>query len=189
VSNSQKIQIAQELHDGIAQDLVALGYQLDLLLGNNQSSPSVRIGLRNLRFRVDELITKVRLEIFQLRSQNMNSLAERIEQSGLEICGEKFSAIDFQEVTGSLDQEEELYVIACELLRNSIQHSGASVIEVSLSQNQNLLYLEVKDNGDGGAIMSDSRFGLKGIKEKVASAKGLLRITSDENGTRVQVTL
>lgn len=189
MSKAQQIRLAQELHDGIAQDLVALGYQLDILLGESQSPPSVRIGLRTIRFRIDELISKVRLEIFELRSENMNSLAARIKQSGQEICGDKLHAIELQEVAGSLDQEEELFMIACELMRNSVKHSGASVIEITLSQNQNLLYLEVKDNGKGGALVSEKRFGLKGIEEKVTAAKGVLRLISNENGTRVQVTL
>jgi signal transduction histidine kinase len=74
-------------------------------------------------------------------------------------------------------------------MRNSVKHSGASVIEVSLSQNQNLLYLEVYDNGEGGAHMSEKGFGLKGIEEKVIAANGELRLMSNSNGTRVLVTI
>lgn len=186
---NERLRIAQDLHDGIAQDLVALGYQFDLLLGRPDSSSDVRSGLRTARFRVDELITKIRREIFNLRKLDEHSLAKRIAKSGREICGEALSRCELEEVVGTLDQEEEIYMIACELLRNSMKHSGASVIEISLSQNQNRLYLEITDNGSGGAKMNNERFGLQGIEEKVAVANGVFKLLSNEEGTRAQVTL
>jgi len=189
VSTSGNVKIAQGLHDGIAQDLVALGYQLDLLLAQADSDPQMRIGLRTVRFGIDDLIAKVRREIFLLRQGEQKSLAKRIAQSGAEICGDRLGVCDLQDVYSSLDLEEELFMIACELLRNASKHSGASAIGITLSQNQNLLYLEVFDNGMGGAHVSDERFGLKGITEKVATAKGVLRLISNERGTRAQVTL
>ena len=189
MSTSGNIKIAQDLHDGIAQDLVALGYQLDLLISKDDSDPQIRIGLRTVRFGIDDLIAKVRREIFALRQGSHTSLAKRIARSGVEICGDRLDVCDLQDVYGALDLEEELFMIACELLRNAFKHSGASAIGITLSQNQNRLYLEVFDDGMGGAHVSDERFGLKGITEKVAAAKGVLRLISNEKGTRAQVTL
>lgn len=189
MSTSGNIKIAQDLHDGIAQDLVALGYQIDLLISQDGSDPQIRIGLRTVRFGIDDLISKVRREIFSLRQGEQQSLSKRIAQSGIEICGARLGDCDLQDVYGSLHLEDELFMIACELLRNASKHSGASAIGITLSQNQNRLYLEVFDNGMGGAHVSDERFGLKGISEKVAAAKGVLRLISNERGTRAQVTL
>jgi len=193
VSNSKKVnerlRIAQDLHDGIAQDLVALGYQFDLLLARPETSADVRSGLRTARFRIDELITKVRREIFNLRQLDEHSLSKRINDSGREICGNLLGTCEVDEVSGTLDQEEDIYMIACELLRNSKKHSGASVIEISLSQNQNRIYLEIADNGNGGAEMKNKRFGLKGVEEKVAAANGVFKLISNQEGTRAQVTL
>ena len=56
MSNSARIELARDLHDGIAQDLVALGYELDLLLGATESTVESRREIRGLRFKVDELI-------------------------------------------------------------------------------------------------------------------------------------
>lgn len=189
MSTSGNIKIAQDLHDGIAQDLVALGYQLDLLISQDEADSQIRIGLRTVRFGIDDLIAKVRREIFALRQGEEQSLSVRLALSGAEICGDRLSACDLQDVYGAPDLEDELFMIACELLRNASKHSGASAIGITLSQNQNRLYLEVFDNGMGGAHVSDERFGLKGIAEKVAVAKGDLRLISNEKGTRAQVTL
>ena len=63
---SQRIRFAQELHDGIAQDLVGLGYAIDLILASSKDL-SERDSLRALRLDVISIIDKVRREIFQLR--------------------------------------------------------------------------------------------------------------------------
>jgi hypothetical protein len=44
VSNTARLDLARELHDGIAQDLVALGYELDLLLANSATSICPAVG-------------------------------------------------------------------------------------------------------------------------------------------------
>ena len=73
----QRLDLARELHDGVAQDLVALGYELDLLLAAADTQAPVRKGIRSLRFQVDEMITKVRREIYQLREPHLESVQEK----------------------------------------------------------------------------------------------------------------
>jgi two-component system, NarL family, sensor histidine kinase LiaS len=68
VSLTQRVKLAQELHDGIAQDLVGLGYGLDALLFQ-ESDEVKRTALRSVRFDINTLIEKVRSEILELRSQ------------------------------------------------------------------------------------------------------------------------
>ena len=68
MSLTQRVKLAQELHDGIAQDLVGLGYGLDALLFQ-ESDEVKRTALRSVRFDINILIEKVRSEILELRSQ------------------------------------------------------------------------------------------------------------------------
>ena len=65
--NDRRVILAQELHDGIAQDLVGLGYSIDSLIASSQDL-QVRDSLRTVRFTITDLIEKVRLEIHQLRT-------------------------------------------------------------------------------------------------------------------------
>ena len=67
MSDPARLELARDLHDGIAQDLVALGYELDLLLGATESTVESRREIRGLRFKVDGLISKVRHEMYALR--------------------------------------------------------------------------------------------------------------------------
>ena len=65
--NDRRVILAQELHDGIAQDLVGLGFSIDSLIASSQDLHT-KDSLRQLRFAITELIDKVRLEIHELRT-------------------------------------------------------------------------------------------------------------------------
>jgi signal transduction histidine kinase len=83
----------------------------------------------------------------------------------------------------------EVTAIATELIRNSAQHSRASEIEIELSQVENHTYLEVRDNGKGGATLESSRLGLIGVKERTEQLGGVFTCLSTSSGTRVAITL
>ncbi len=195
MSNSARIELARDLHDGIAQDLVALGYELDLLLGASDSTVESRREIRGLRFKVDELISKVRREMYALRDPQETSFQEELGKLISEICGDLQVTQTISHFSISSAYQSDLKAIATELLRNAKFHSGASHIEVLLKGVENRTYLEVNDNGVGGAQVNTSRLGslgrlgLMGVKERVEKLHGQLEIISSENGTRIKVVL
>ncbi len=192
MSNPARIELARDLHDGIAQDLVALGYELDLLLGAAESTVQSRREIRGLRFKVDELISKVRREMYALRDPQVTSFQEELKQLIEEICGDLRVTQAINDIAIPSSYQSELKAIATELLRNAKFHSGASHIEVLLKGVENRTYLEVSDNGVGGAQVNTShleRFGLVGVKERVEKLHGHLEIISTENGTCIKVVL
>jgi two-component system, NarL family, sensor histidine kinase LiaS len=192
VSNSARIELARDLHDGIAQDLVALGYELDLLLGATESTVESRREIRGLRFKVDELISKVRREMYALRDLKVTSFQDELKELIAEICGDLEVTQTISQFSIPSSYQSELKAIATELLRNARVHSGASHIEVLLKGVENRTYLEVSDNGVGGAQVNTSglgRLGLVGVKERVEQLHGQMQIISSENGTCIKVVL
>lgn len=192
MSNPARIELARDLHDGIAQDLVALGYELDLLLGATESTVQSRREIRSLRFKVDELISKVRREMYALRDPQQTSFQDELKELIREICGDLqvVQTINYFSIPSAY--QTELKAIATELLRNARVHSGASHIEVLLKGVENRTYLEVSDNGVGGAQVNTSglgRLGLVGVRERVEQLHGQLEILSSENGTCIKVVL
>jgi signal transduction histidine kinase len=109
--NQRRVTLAQELHDGIAQDLVGLGYSIDSLIANTQDVKS-KDSLRTVRFTITELIEKVRQEIHQLRS-----------------------APDLLSENAQKDLHFELQRVVSEVLRNISEHSGASTVTIEISDN------------------------------------------------------
>jgi signal transduction histidine kinase len=189
VITPQRLALARELHDGVAQDLVALGYELDLLLATADTQAPVRKGIRSLRFQVDEMITKVRREMYQLREPHLESVQEKLAYAATQICGARLSRVEIAEFDIEPALGVEITAIAKELLRNSVRHSGGSEIEIFLSQVENHTYLEVRDNGVGGATLESSRLGLIGIKERIEKLGGAFTCFSTSSGTRVAITL
>jgi NarL family two-component system sensor histidine kinase LiaS len=112
VSVNERVRLAQELHDGIAQDLVGLGYSLDSLVGAPDTPNDIRAELRSLRFAMSDLVEKVRDEIFALRSSK-EILPAQNEPS----------------------VHYELQRIFAELLRNIQEHSRATSITLGLHDN------------------------------------------------------
>ena len=192
MSDPARLELARDLHDGIAQDLVALGYELDLLLGATESTVESRREIRGLRFKVDGLISKVRHEMYALRDPKVVTFQDALSQLIHEICGDLQVTASISHFSIPNSHQTELKAIATELLRNAKFHSRASHIEVLLRGVENRTYLEVSDNGVGGAQVNTSglgRLGLVGVKERVEQLHGQLEIISTENGTRIKVVL
>jgi len=152
--NERRVVLAQELHDGIAQDLVGLGFSIDSLISTSHDQ-TAKESLRQLRFSVTELIDKVRLDIHQLRS-----------------------ATDLISTTEEKDFSYELLRVLSEILRNVDEHAHASHLSI-----------QITDNGIGGAQSKEGSFGLTGIRERIASIGGDIRIDSDQQGTKISIEL
>jgi signal transduction histidine kinase len=189
LTQTERIKIAQELHDGIAQDLVALSYSLDLLLAAADTPAATRIELRNLIFSVSGMIARVREEIFNLRSDNSGSL----ESSLRTLLADSHSAVELKLELENCKHteviEEQILAISRELLRNSIKHSGASVIEITIQKSQNGSTYSYRDNGKGIDPLTPSGYGTRGIKERCTSIESELTVTSNELGTNYFISI
>ena len=182
MTQRERIKIAQELHDGIAQDLVGLSYSLDLLLAAPDTPSVTRIELRTILFKVSTLIESVRSEIFNLRAQELISFEYSLRSLLLELKSDVELKIVRDDHVLSSQTEEELLAISRELLRNSIKHSGASVIEISISKSENDIQYTYRDNGKGMNNTKSVGFGIRGIQERCSLIDGTLTMSSTSQG-------
>ena len=109
--NNERVTLAQELHDGIAQDLVVLGFSIDQAISKCQDV-ELKISLRQIRFTMTELIEKLRRQMHELRTSEPLTLAER-----------------------QVDTMFETVRIVQEVLRNIEKHSGATSFEIQIADN------------------------------------------------------
>jgi NarL family two-component system sensor histidine kinase LiaS len=176
MTTSERLRLARELHDGIAQDLVGLGYSLDLLLAHETLDAPSRASIRTSRLHVDELMAKVRREILNLRSAAEQSFAASLKVYVQREFSDYALELDISEVDLSEDQGSELFRAVEEMLRNIRAHARATHIAIKLFSLNNRSYLEVSDNGIGGAALKDNHHGLSGITERIQAIGGSVEI-------------
>lgn len=184
----ERISVARELHDGIAQDLVGIGYSLDLLLADSSLNNSTRSQIRHTRLEIDELLSKVRAELLRLRRSDNLPFAAQLEKV---ISDTNFKAdISFmiENVDLTENQISELIHISREILRNIKDHAGATQVVINLYPVNNRSCLEIRDNGIGGAAMKAGHYGLQGIVERVEILGGSITIENLE-GTRIVILI
>jgi signal transduction histidine kinase len=187
-------QFAKELHDGMGPLLSSAKMSLSAISIKDMSSEQQEI-LRNTRFVIDEAIRSVR-EI----SNNMSpqvlvdfGLARGVQNFLSRI--QSLHSIDIVFETNLLDErfdndiEVVLYRVVCELINNSLKHSGCTNIKVSLMHNAGALELKYSDNGCGfnpQSVISNG-MGLSNITSRIDSLNGELSIISVPNeGMRVE---
>ncbi len=191
MTSSERIQVAQELHDGIAQDLVGVGYSLDLILSAPDTPITTRIQLRTLRFNITELIEKVRAEIFQLRQSESLKLSVHIKILVSELCEGYLVDLDLAENLTPLlpEVQYQLLKIVGELLRNTVEHSAASHVKLHIWEKNDSLFLSMSDDGVGGAQSVRSRYGILGIQERCTNLGAAFAMNSDSMGTSIIIQI
>ncbi len=98
--------------------------------------------------------------------------------------------LDVQTVT-RLPEPVEIaaYYVISEALTNAAKHSDASVVQVTAKITDNVLHLQVRDDGDGGADPALGS-GLTGLKDRLEALGGTIAIHSPAGaGTRLDAHL
>lgn len=186
---TERHRIALELHDGIAQDLVGIGYALDLLLAREDSNAEARVSLRTLRFTVADLIEKIRREIYQLREEKDSDLTNRLRVVAEGICASHkvHYSLDHFPTDANTDLAEQIERIATEVLRNIFAHAQAESVWITLMCNSGFADLIIRDDGVGGFAERENHYGFSGIQERAKIVDGELDFESSATGTQVHL--
>ena len=193
----QRRLLGQELHDGVIQDLAAIGYGLTVLDDRGSPDETARTMLSRLRSSAVHAERSLRSIVADLTPTRLaaeglgaaaEGLVERYRGYGLDI--------DLR-VDGELDAPEGSGVLAFralrEGLRNVAKHSDAGRVRVRLgSRPLGGLEVTVADDGTGplrpGAVRSGQ--GLRLLADTVADVGGTLTLTrDDEGGTTLEVVV
>jgi signal transduction histidine kinase len=197
VQEEERKRISRELHDETGQALMVVRLYLGMLEEAVQNR-SPRQKIKETLEVVDRTIEGLRRIIGKLSPLVLQELglvaAIRKESKDLaKNCGLKVRVV-VPENVGRLDSEKEiaLYRIVQEALHNVAKHAYAHSVSIQMWRENGSVKLRVEDDGVGiQSRSSNSRghsFGLAGIKERVHSMGGEVRIESTRGkGTRLEV--
>jgi signal transduction histidine kinase len=196
-TSEERQRLAREIHDGVAQELVMVGYGIDNALATLPDTEATTEELRILRSEVTRVITELRLSLFELRSEvdRYGGLATAIadyartvgQSAGLRVH------LSLDESTARLPAatEAELLRIAQEAITNARKHAGAENLWVACTIDPPYAEIEVSDDGHGMVDRpKEGRYGLAIMEERAERIRGRLVIRPRiPNGTTVAVVL
>ena len=197
-TNEERQRLAREIHDGVAQELVMVGYGIDNALATlPEDAEETAEELRALRGEVTRVITELRLSLFELRSEvdRHGGLTAAIAEYARTVGAAGGLRVHFSldESTARLPAaiEAELLRIAQEAITNARKHAGAANLWVTCAVDPPYAQIEVSDDGQGIADQRpDGRYGLAIMAERAERIRGRLEIRPRHpSGTTVAVVL
>jgi two-component system, NarL family, sensor histidine kinase UhpB len=188
---SERLRIAQELHDEVGQTLTAVLLQLSRLeqhlpdsLGGelSEAQDAARASLEDVR-RIATDLRPEALEDLGLASA-LAALGDGFgRRAGLRVDRQ------IQTPMPQLAGEAELvvYRVAQEALTNVARHSGSAVARLTVASDAEQLTLTVRDYGRGLSPGSADGNGMRGMRERVGLVGGRLEIQTPTDGTGTEL--
>jgi signal transduction histidine kinase len=185
----ERRRVGRDLHDGAQQRLMAVGNLLKLvqrrLDDDHEAVDAVRLAL-------DEL-GEAHAELRDLaRGLHPVALSERGLRSALEALTVRCEMPVTLDVTADdLPERVELaaYFIVSESLTNAAKYAGASEVGIRVAHEGAALFVEIADDGCGGADPAVGT-GLRGLADRIDALGGRLEVDSPPGGgTRVTALL
>ncbi|GAA3857138.1 histidine kinase [Streptomyces sedi] len=180
--DAERRRIERDLHDGAQQRLVALHMRLGLAGLDLPPGSTAAKDVREAHTLAGEALAELR-EF--LRGVHPQILTERGLPAALrDVAGRCAVPADLDlGVPGRLPTrvEETAYFVATEALTNVARHSGAGRCRVTARLHDEVLRLEIEDDGAGGADPARGT-GLTGLADRIAAADGRMFLSSPPGG-------
>jgi signal transduction histidine kinase len=196
----ERARLAKELHDGLGPLLSSAKMSLSELAKTDCAGENREL-LDSTSYVIDEAIRCLReisnnLSPHTLTSFGLARALNNFINKSAAINSLKNIKIDFDTNlrTERFDPNVEviLYRVICELITNSIRHSGGDLITLSLLYGDSRLSIHYSDNGKGfdPEAVLDTGMGLANITSRIGSLHGSVDISSErKNGMRADITI
>lgn len=203
-ASEERLRIARDLHDNVLQTLAGIKMHLEKCKIQLQKSPDrAASGIDRIHEIATRGLAEVRAYLSQLRL--MGPDPSRFEDSIKKAAYDAASQSGF-EVSLSFNLPESglaeniagaAFQITRELITNVSKHADASNLSVDVSHKNNLLYIDVSDDGAGFEVTREraekaasGHLGLVGVEERAAGYGGTVTISSRPGqGTKAVVIL
>lgn len=189
--------IGNELHDSLAQSLIGMRLQLQMLSealsrkdvgGAQVEAAGLRRAITQANADVRDLLTNYRLRFDE--SGLLQTLAKLVERFRRETGIAVYFQNECQTLALTAAQEIQLFFIIQEALTNIRKHSGAHNVRILLNNESDLYTVLIEDDGLGmdgaGEGIHVEQAGLAIMRERTARLPGQIVIESEPGeGTRI----
>jgi signal transduction histidine kinase len=191
---NERRRFANDLHDGLGPLLSTVKMSISSLNDKIKDPVGIEI-LNNTNYLVNEALNTIKDVSNNLSPHVLSNfgLTSAISAFTTKISQNKVVGIDFKSNMENQrmenDKEVVIYRAVCELINNSIRHSGASRIDIELNKHEKFVTLQYYDNGRGFDTSNLNKennkgMGLSNIETRVKSVEGVFILeSSDGKGT------
>jgi signal transduction histidine kinase len=188
-TTDERNRIARDMHDGVAQELVALGYVVDELESVSEEADTLVLA-EKLRSEISRIVAEIRFSILDLRHhvaehRLSGALADYVHQVTQDMDVRVNLALDESGPALPARTESELLRVAQEAIGNVRKHARAENLWVTLVSDGSTLLLEVEDDGVGNAQPKERHWGLQSMQERAARIEASLEIAPRDGGGTV----
>lgn len=196
VETTARRSLAEELHDGALQYVLAARQDLEDARVHNEPESYDRIELA-----LQESTALLRSKVSQLHPSVLASAGLRAALQDLADTVASRGRLTVQVHADDWDDarrgpaEEMVYSAARELLTNVVKHADARTVEIGLRASDETIRLTIADDGRGFADgvadrrLAEGHIGLASQRIRIESAGGTLRLRSGADGTVAEVEL
>ena len=183
----ERQRLMQDMHDGFGGDLLALALRAEAgRMDQGAMAGELRAALQNLRLFVDAVDT-VDSDLCSALGILRGKIEPQLRDAGIAL---NWTPLDADHLVvlghgGTLS----LYHMVQEAIRNVIQHSRASKVQVSFQLVCENLSVVISDDGQGMSSAGKDGRGLNNIRQRAARLDGELGLESGENGTSLRIRL
>jgi len=205
IREEERILLAREIHDDLAQNLVVVKVDMGLLkmkllkdVGDADDS-GLMDNLTELSTKMNNTISTCRKIMSGLRSEELEliGLLETMKQYTKDFQEKNRVECEFQTnlETISLPPKEAVTMLRIfqEALSNVYKHAKASAVKILLRTENEQLICEIEDDGVGFSIEEKTKsysYGIIGMKERVLLLNGRLDVRSEmKKGTVVRIEI
>ena len=182
----ERTTIAREIHDELGQALTGIKLDIAWMKRRLPREDDLNAQCQSMIERIDATLTTVRRIATELRPSVLDQLGL---EAAIEWQGQEFSLrtgilVDFHVSVGDKPLTEHMasssFRILQESLTNIARHARASRVVINLAVNDNMLTLEIEDDGIGiepQRLDGTASLGLVGMRERALACGGELCIT------------
>ena len=196
-SELERKRLAQDLHDGVIQDLAGVGYVFSALESQLTDRPAALAIAQRASAIVRQDVTALRTLSTDLYPPDLGgeglqpaleAMLEQCEQPGLRTALHVDELLDLPPDTALV-----AYRVVREALRNIVKHAQATKVVVEVRRSASEVLVRVEDDGRGFDVAAgppEGHLGLRVLRDSVLDACGELDLRSSAGeGTRLQVRL
>lgn len=191
---TQREQLARDLHDGIGSQLTHIITRLDVM-SHQQIHPDQLLALGDFTREANQYLRET-IWVLNKEHITLGALSQRLQGWLVRLWDDRSSPVLHTALSGHATLVLSPQIATClfhtgqEAVTNALKHAQAGCIAITLAQEEDHIVFTVKDDGKGfdRELLSEG-YGLRNMQKRAEDLSGTFSVSSSPAGTMICITL